>query len=118
MRNPFENDPFSMVWEAFQNLYPGKVCEVWYDQHQKDEHNEEYGFTNFPNDGSIPQIVIFAEHNINIQVETLAHELAHVAVGIDNEHNATWEEAFEKIFVEYNRIGDEMFSNRHGSDDK
>ena len=45
-------------------------------------------------------------------VETLAHELAHVAVGVEHEHDAVWEEAFDKIFAEYNRLGEEMFGER------
>ena len=110
LQSPFENDPFSLVWKAFQNLYPDKECEVWYDQHQGDNHRKEYGYTNFPNDGSISQILIFAEHNINIQTETLAHELAHVAVGVEHEHDEEWEKAFQDIFDEYERIGNELFS--------
>ena len=107
---PFENDPFSMVWIAFKNLYPDKECEVFWDQHQEDEHKEEYGFTSFPTDGSTPQVLVFAEHPVNIQTETFAHELAHVAVGPEHEHDEVWEVAFDAIFKEYNRLGDLMFA--------
>ena len=107
---PFENDPFSMVWIAFKNLYPDKECEVFWDQHQEDEHKEEYGFTSFPTDGSTPQVLVFAEHPVNIQTETFAHELAHVAVGPEHEHDEVWEAAFDAIFEEYNRLGDLMFA--------
>lgn len=106
---PFENDPFSMVWIAFKNLYPDKECDVFWDQHQEDEHKDEYGFTNFPADGGIPQVLVFAEHPVNIQTETFAHELAHVAVGPEHEHDEVWEAAFDAIFKEYNRLGDLMF---------
>jgi len=107
--NPFLNDPFALVWRAFKNLYPDKDCEIMYDQHQGDEHDEHYGFTSFPEDGGIPQICIYAEHNVNIQVETLGHELAHVAVGVEHDHDEAREAAFDAIFQEYNRLGDEMF---------
>lgn len=107
---PFENDPFSMVWVAFKNLHPDKECEVFWDQHQEDEHKEEYGFTNFPSDGSTPQVFVYAEHSVNIQTETFAHELAHVAVGPEHEHDEVWEAAFDAIFKEYNRLGDLMFA--------
>ncbi len=110
MVTPFENDPFSMVWVAFKNLYPDKECEVFWDQHQKDEHEEEYGFANFPTDGSTPQVFVFAEHPVNIQTETFAHELAHVAVGPEHEHDEVWEAAFDAIFKEYNRLGDLRFA--------
>lgn len=107
---PFENDPFSMVWVAFKNLYPDKECEVFWDQHQEDEHEKEYGFTNFPTDGSTPQVLVFAEHPVNTQTETFAHELAHVAVGPEHEHDEVWEAAFDAIFKEYNRLGDLLFA--------
>ena len=109
MKNPFVNDPYAMVWMAFKRLYPDKECQVWWDMHQNDEHDEEYGFTHFPNDGSTPSVFAYAEYPVNIQVETLAHELAHVAVGPEHEHDDTWRAAFDAIFAEYNRIGDEMF---------
>lgn len=113
MVTPFENDPFSMVWAAFKNLYPDKECEVFWDQHQKDEHEEEYGFTSFPVDGSDPQVIIFAEHPVNTQTETFAHELAHVAVGPEHEHDEVWKAAFDAIFNEYNRLGDSMFEGEN-----
>ena len=109
MKNPFDNDPYAMVWAAFKRLYPDKECRVWWDMHQNDEHDEEYGFTHFPNDGSTPSVFVYAEHPVNIQVETFAHELAHVAVGPEHEHDDIWRSAFDAIFEEYNRMGDEMF---------
>ena len=111
MVTPFKNDPFSIVAKAYSNLYD-KPYEAWYGQHtdeKEGEHENEYGYTSFPFDGGIPEVVIYTEHNINIQVETFAHELAHVAVGIEHQHDEVWEEAFVKIFDEYNRIFDEMF---------
>lgn len=112
--SPFKNDPFSLIWKAYQNVYPDKECEIWYDQHQEDSHDNEYGYTLFPDDGSVPQIFIYAEHNINIQSETLAHELAHVAVGAEHEHDNEWETAFQIIFDEYEKIGKQLFSKEIG----
>lgn len=106
---PFRNDPFAIVWMAFKKLYPGKDCEIWWEIHDVSGHEEEYGFTHQPLDGTTPTVCIYSEHPVNIQVETLGHELAHVAVGVEHEHDEVWEAAFDAIFREYNRIGDEMF---------
>lgn len=59
MESPFANDPFSLVWKAFKNLYPGKGCEVqWQPGIQDDELSEQgYGFTEFHDDGSILVVV-------------------------------------------------------------
>lgn len=105
--SPFSNDPFAVVSQAYKNLY-SKPFLAYYSQHKDDEHDKEYGFTTF-RDGETPVITIFAEHSVNECIETFAHELAHVAVGVEHEHDAVWEEAFDKIFVEYNRLGDEIF---------
>lgn len=109
MLSPFLNDPFAMIWMVFKDLYPGKRCEVWYGHHQKDDSESGYGYTDFPKDGGVPVITIFDEYDSNIQAETLAHELAHVAVGIEHEHDSVWEAAFEAISDGYRRLGDELF---------
>ena len=108
MESPFLNDPFSLVWKAFHNLYPDKKCEIYYDEHEETEEtsdSKEYGITLFPDDGSIPIVSIFAEYPVSILVEILAHELAHVAVGPGHDHDGLWEEAFENIYQEYNNLG-------------
>ena len=53
---------------------------------------------------------------MNVCVETFAHELAHVAVGVEHEHDSVWEEAFDKIFAEYNRIGEELYGSKEADD--
>lgn len=113
--SPFSNDPFAVVAQAYKNLY-NRPYLAYYDQHKDASHDEEYGFTTF-RDSETPVITIFAEHPVNVCVETLAHELAHIAVGVEHEHDAVWEEAFDKIFAEYNRLGKEMFGVREEAAD-
>ena len=50
--------------------------------------------------------------SINNAVEIFAHELAHAGVGVEQEHNERWRKAFDDLFDEYNKIGDEMFSSK------
>lgn len=110
MENPFLNDPFSLLWQAFLNLFPGKDCEVsWLPEIPADENGETgYGFTEFA-DGEKPRVVVSADLRVSDAIEVLAHELAHVATGIESEHGAAWQAAFEAIFQEYGRIAEEMF---------
>lgn len=113
MISPFENDPFCLVAQAYQNLF-GKPYVAYFDQHddyKRRKHRKEYGFTVFES-GYLPEIHIFAEHSINIQVETFAHELAHVAMGPEHDHDEVWDKAFEDIKQEYDRLGIEMFANK------
>lgn len=117
MENPFVNDPFALVWQAFKNLYPDKDCEVqWQPGIEDNELPEQgYGFTEFRDDGSI-LVVVDASLQVSNAVEVLAHELAHVAVGIENEHGAAWETAFDAIFQEYDRIAEEMFGEQESEE--
>lgn len=74
-----------------------------------------YGMTDFADDGSV---AVFVKPSLEVgdAVEVLAHELAHVAVDIEHDHDEVWKEAFDKIFDEYNRIGDKMFPSGESCD--
>ena len=113
MENPFVNDPFSLVWKAFKNLYPDKDCEVsWYPEIPPDEDGEKgYGFTDFGDDGTI-RVFVDATLRVTDAVEVFAHELAHVVAGIEDQHGEVWEAAFDAIFQEYGRIAEEMFEEQ------
>ena len=114
MINPFVNDPFSIVYKAFQNLYPEKKCVIYWEPEIKDEEGEEVvGMTHFADDGDIT-VEISAKLFVGDAVETLAHELAHVAVGASEDHNEVWEKAFDDIHAEFDRIGNEMFGKETG----
>lgn len=109
---PFQNDMFAMVWGAFKKLYPDKECEIYWEPQIRDEEDGKpvYGLTDFADDGSV---AVFVKPSLEVAdaVEVLAHELAHVAVGVEHDHDEVWQEAFDKIFEEYNRIGNQMFPN-------
>ena len=110
MKTPFKNDPFSMVWEAFKNLYPDKDCECFWESRIRDAADGHpcLGLTDFGEDGAI-YVYVKPTLTVNDAIEILAHELAHVAVGIEHDHDEAWETAFDNISVEYDRLGDLMF---------
>lgn len=105
----FINSPFTILDEAFRGLYPDKKYKACIEPDIKDnEGNQAFGFTQF-NKGEIPVIAISAELSITDATEIFAHELAHVAAGEGAGHGERWDEEFQKIFNEYNRIGRERF---------
>lgn len=109
------NNPFDMIEEAFGNLYPDKKYEAYMWVDVKDDAGEPaYGVTTFPEDGSAPMIFISADLKLSDAVEIFAHELAHVAAGASAGHGEGWDEAFENIFAEYNRIGEVRFGEQEG----
>ena len=105
--SPFENDPFPIVAQAFKNLYPDKEYTAYWEPEihaeEPDEEKKPYGITDFGEDGTV---CVFVDPKIPVTdaVEIFAHELAHVAVGIEEDHNEVWEFAFHAIFTEYHRI--------------
>lgn len=115
MESPFVNDPLPVVYRAFKNLFPDKSCTIFYGVKDEDEHGKEsHGYTFFPDDGSEPDVTVFSENDTNVQAEILAHELAHVAVGQEHEHDEVWEAAFDAIHAEFCRLSDEMFGELTG----
>lgn len=83
-------------------------CVKLSEAHQEYIQKPVYGLTDFGDDGTVS---VFVKPSLEVAdaVEILAHELAHVAVGIEHDHDEVWQEAFNKIFDEYNRIGEQMF---------
>ena len=108
----FENSPFELIYKAFKNLYPEKEYKACIEPNIIDVQGEKaYGVTIFfGND--LPIVAISAELAIKDAAEVFAHELAHVAAGEGAGHGEEWEEAFENIHKEYQRIGEEMFGEK------
>lgn len=105
METPFLNDMFALVYQSFHNLWPDKKCSIWWEPEirQTEDGKAPMGLTDFGDDGTI---AVFVSPDIPVRhaVEILAHELAHVAVGVDADHGSEWEKAFDAIFDEYNKV--------------
>jgi hypothetical protein len=97
---------------AFKLLFPGIKYTAFFEPNIRNEENGEKacGLTDFAEDGEIT-IFIDTDLSINNAVEIFAHELAHAGVGSVHDHDEVWEKAFDDLFKEYNRIGEEMFSS-------
>ena len=78
----------------------------------EDENGKEvFGYTQFTKDED-PVIAISADLSIKNATEIFAHELAHVAAGEGAGHGEKWETEFQKIFDEYNRVGQKRFETK------
>lgn len=110
LRNPFEFDPFAVVWRAFRNLFPDKECQVWWEPEIRDTENGEtvHGLTDFDTDNGSVMVFVSPQLSVQDAIEILAHELAHVAAGVDHDHDEVWEDAFNRIHDEYSRLVDEV----------
>ena len=104
-----KNSPYQLLDMAFRNLYPGVRYNAYFETCIRDSEKGEktYGLTCFEQG----EITIFIDSNLSVadSIEIFAHELAHAAVGVDHDHDETWEAAFNALFAEYNRIGELLF---------
>ena len=84
-----------------------------YEKVNKNSSGIEYGQTIFYQDNSIPpSIIIYGDYPMYDQVDTLIHELAHVAVGCEvTSHGKEWKAAYRSITKEYHRLVDEKNKN-------
>ena len=106
----FHNSPFEMLDIAFRRLFPDiEYISEWNSSVCKEENgNKVCGLTNFEDTG---EIVIFVDPHLSVNdaIEIFAHELAHAAVGSEHGHDEVWEKAFDDLFDEYNKVGEEIF---------
>lgn len=117
METPFINDMFAIVYKAFKRLYPDKDCRCQWNPEKMiaEDGKEVLGITTFGDDGET-YVDISTTLTVVDAIEILAHELAHVAVGEKAEpHGKEWEEAFDAIHSEFNKIGSEMFEDDPGT---
>lgn len=105
-----------MVYEAFEKLFPGNDVRIWWNANipKAEDGEQPVGVTSFNEDGTI-DIDIDALLPVADAVEILAHELAHVAAGENEGHGEKWEQAFDAIHAEFNRIGNDLFPDDPGT---
>lgn len=113
---PFRNDMFSMVYGAFEKLFPGNDVRIWWNANipKAEDGEQPVGVTSFNEDGTI-DVDISAKLTVADAVEILAHELAHVAAGENEGHGKKWEQAFDAIHAEFDRIGNDLFPDDPGT---
>jgi hypothetical protein len=92
-------NPIQLVIDIVIDKYPDVNCSI---EFVKDlfEKTKAYGETCWTDDG------IYVQIDINTPfvgvIEVLAHELAHVAVGYDEEHGDKWKQVFDSIHADFN----------------
>lgn len=106
------HNPLSMVIEAANDLWPDISAKVvWVSGIDPGEGGEEaYGRTTYPDDGSEPIIDIRADLTVEVACEILAHEIAHVKAGADEEHGPEWERAFDQLHNAYAARVDALYA--------
>lgn len=107
MNSVFENDPLPYVMKAFRSLYP----DARVDSVQLAITEEGLGYTDFNDDGTVCVSISYYVTLVGAP-DILSHELAHVAVGVEQGHSKAWEKAYRSIFEESQRIYDEAMKQK------
>lgn len=103
--------PFDLMLMVFNELYPDHNAEV---EFSSEETNGRWvGKTLFPDDGGNPIVVISINCTVEGAMEVLAHELAHVVLGVrdEDDHDAEWEKVFEEIYEAWAMRMEEVYEN-------
>lgn len=91
-------NPIDELRLAALEAFPDLSCSVRFASFPDDG---PYGETLFPDDGSRPIVQVAVGIPMEAVIEVMAHELAHVAAGLDAGHGAIWEDAFDRIHAAY-----------------
>jgi hypothetical protein len=94
----FSNNPLDVVIEAIRKLYPQAQAVIQLSSMFKNE-----SFT-VKMDGKLPMIMIQDNLEIWDMVKNIAHEVAHVIVGFDEDHGPKWEITYRRIQEKYVEI--------------
>ncbi|NLX01339.1 MAG: hypothetical protein GXY40_02280 [Syntrophomonadaceae bacterium] len=105
----FINNPFDIVIRATLELYPDldkKEILIQFDPDLRGREYGECGYVCFPEEGETEYLISIS---INIPFEympeILAHELAHIIVGLGpEEHGEEWEKVFDTIYTKCQEI--------------
>jgi len=108
-------DPFRMMIFAAKEVYPALSCIIQFDPELAcPPYGETISFGK--------KLIISIAHKVSVMdaLEILAHELAHVSVGIKEGHNKVWEEAMHKIIAVYqnNILNQKALYNTYSGKDK
>lgn len=115
------NDPFYYILKTFEKRHPNKtkVVMLFTDELKDDDDQNVYGVTLFPDKETVldvPHIYIVYTLSVADAAEVLCHELAHLAVGFEADHNEVWEAEFEALVDESQEMAKEAFMSPPFSD--
>ena len=98
-------DPFQSLLLVFAEQHPDRSVRIQFGMPDAEPlclSPKAKGVTAFPPPGvdEPPVITVDATLDRGVQgsVDILAHELAHVAVGEDHEHDDVWQDAYDDLF--------------------
>jgi len=101
-------NPYEVLLQAVKNLYGDFNVHIEFDAsfRKRFVFFGHWGETCFPDDNGPPTIKVSAHLPVIHSLEIIAHELAHVIAGQSAGHNREWEEIFEKIYKEWEKLAE------------
>ncbi|QCG93942.1 hypothetical protein E6C67_08310 [Azospirillum sp. TSA2s] len=99
------HDPIKATLETISMRHPDLSVEV----HFANDVEGGAAYAMFPDDGAAPSIVLSSDIPVFAVPGVIAHEVAHVVVGIDAMHGPVWEAEYRAIMLDLHRaiVGEE-----------
>ena len=91
-------DPIAIMMQVFEERHPTADCLLVFADAKDAGGENGCGFTLFPDDGSMPTVVVDVNIPFFATIEIMAHELAHVACGDKEEHGPAWEATSKHLY--------------------
>lgn len=96
MKHPFENDLFAIMYDTFSKMHPHHP-DFYTQWALSDEFaDDDNGYCEWRDDGTIV-ISISMGNTVEEALEVFAHELSHVAVGYDHDHDDDFNSEYENL---------------------
>lgn len=89
-------NPYKTILKAAKELFGNLDCVIFFDD-TIGKHKPPYGYVEECKDLGIVQIGISPYITIVEAAHVLIHEICHVAVGLDNNHNKKWKKAVKSL---------------------
>lgn len=116
----YDLNPFNLILDVVNRIYPALDAKISFVPEEEfellmkrwgatdKEVKQSCGVTMFDDEGKTPIICINASIPCYASIEIIAHEVAHVAVGVKAGHGKKWKAEFNKIFTEYSAAHDKI----------
>jgi hypothetical protein len=106
MKLEFKPNAMELMLDVVREMRPELQAQVYFTGSIPcpDQEEDAVGRTIFPDDGSVPHIQVHIGCTIEGACEVLAHELAHLVVGVrheDADHDDLWQFTFDMIYEKW-----------------
>jgi hypothetical protein len=109
----WEHTPFKDMCDVAEHLYGEIECDIKFNANLLAESNC-YGRACLNLEGKRNTILLDQKTDVLTLIDVLAHELAHVITGIEDEdHSDKWMDIYQSLVLKYNSFSNEKYKQEY-----